>query len=47
MVASGIKGVEWMIPLYELSMLVLPIAAFVKLFSRLKRGNVKKHTAIL
>ena len=41
------SGLEWVLPLYELSMLVVPIYAFIRLYSRIKQGVLKKPRAIL
>ena len=40
------QGIEWVIPLYWLSMLVVPIYTFITLLLRVKRGVEEKPTAI-
>lgn len=39
------RGVEWVIPLYELAMLVVPIYGFVALRRRVKRRTLAKLRA--
>ena len=40
------QGVEWVLPLYMFSMIVVPTYSFVKFYLHVKRGVVEKHKAI-
>ena len=40
------RGIEWVLPLYWLSMIVVPPSTFITLFLRVKRGVMKKFRAI-
>jgi len=40
------RGIEWVLPLYWISMIIVPTIAFITLFLRVKRGVMKKFRAI-
>lgn len=41
------RGIEWVVPVFEVVMLVLPVYAFITIFRRVKRGVMKKSRAFL
>lgn len=40
------RGIEWVLPLYWISMIMVPAFSFITLFLRVKRGVMKKFRAI-
>ena len=41
------QGIEWAVPIFELSMIVLPIYAFIEVRGRVKSGSMGRARALL
>jgi hypothetical protein len=43
----GWQGIEWVLPVYGIGIVVLPVVAFIVIWRRVKRGTLAKLRAFL
>jgi len=41
------QGIEWIVPIFELSMIVIPVYAFIEVRRRVKNGRTGRSRALL